>query len=109
MEEVFRGQERRRHRVFFTLNSEYHVRDGRVVAVRGRASGRWVEGHAAIGMEVRGHVEPDGLVPKLGDPRPGQRLYLARAGLSHDIVTSAVVSIGRPAQEIVATYPPIAA
>lgn len=108
MDDAFRGEDRRRHRVFVTRNTEYHVRDGYIVAARDRKDGRWLE-HAALGMQVRGHVERDGLIPKRGDPEAGQRLYLARPEGSHDIVTSVVVAIERPAKEIVATYPRVAA
>jgi hypothetical protein len=99
--------ERRRHQVFITRNTEYHVRSGRVVAVRERHSGEWLQDHAALDMEVRGHIDREGVVPLPGAPACGQRLYLARG--DRDVVTSTVAAIERPPKELVAEYPPEAA
>jgi hypothetical protein len=99
--------ERRRHQVYVTRNTEYHVRNGRVIAVRPRGTDDWLEHHSAIDMEVRGHIEGDGVLPLPGPPAPGQRLYLARN--ERDVVTSTVSSIERPPKELLAHYPPEAA
>src|SRR5690349_19424965 len=50
----YRGPERRRHRVFVTLNTEYHCRDGICVAVRDRRTGEFKKTHAALGKHVSG-------------------------------------------------------
>lgn len=39
-------------RILVTLNSEYGVRDGRVVAVRHRGERAWQRNHKAVGMKV---------------------------------------------------------
>jgi hypothetical protein len=93
--------------VFITRNTEYHVRAGRVVAVRALRSGEWIHDHDALDMEVRGHIEPEASVPLPGPPSPGDRLYLARG--DRDVVTSTVSAIERPEKALVATYPPEAA
>jgi hypothetical protein len=100
---TYAGPERRRHRLYITRFTEYHVRDGRVVAVRGRGETRWQTSHRAVGMKVEGHIEDGALAPRPGAPSPGERLYLATEDL--DVVTSTVVAIERPSREIVAQYP----
>lgn len=107
MSAAFAGPERRHHKLFVTRNTEYHVRDGRVVAVRKRGSGEWVRTHSSLGMEIKGKVEKDSLVPLPGEPQEGDRLYLASD--HKDMVTSTVVSVERPPKEIVAIYPSLAA
>lgn len=99
----FAGVERRQNAVFVTSNTEYHVRRGRVVAVRRRGDRDWSRGHMALRMKIDGHVDPAGLIPLPGPPCPGQRLYLAREG--KNVVTSRVVSIERAPKETVEEYP----
>ena len=89
-----------------TRNTEYHVRSGRVVAVRPRGSSTWLERHDALDLEIQGHVDPGGTIPLPGPPGPGQRLYLARSGKERDVVTSPVSSVERPTKDIVSEYPP---
>ena len=101
------GVERRRHLVYVTLNTEYHVRGGQVVAVRKRGERDFLPAHTALHTEVKGHVEGNALLPVPGPAQPGQRLYLARPG--KDVVTSKVLAVERPAKEIVVHYPPEAA
>jgi hypothetical protein len=93
--------------VFITRNTEYHVRAGRVIAVRSLDTGAWIENHDALHMEVRGHIQPDAAVPLPGPPSAGERFYLAGGG--RDVVTSTVSSIERPPKSLVAQFPPEAA
>jgi hypothetical protein len=100
-------RERRHYKLFITRNTEYHVHDGRVVAVRPRGSARFLEAHSALGMSIKGRIERGSLMPLPGEPTPGERLYLASG--KNDLVTSTIVSIERPARETVAEYPSRAA
>ena len=99
----YAGEERRRHKIFITRHTEYHVRSGIVVGVRPRGSRDWLRCHKALAMRVEGHVEPNALVPHEGVPKPGQRLFLATD--DNDVVTSPVVAIVRPPRTIVSEYP----
>ena len=99
--------ERRQHRVFVTRHTEYHLRAGHVVAVRTCGSRAWLSAHDALGMRLEGFVAPGTLVPRLGVPTLGQRLYLARG--EDDVVTSPLVAIDRPPKAVVGEYPTAAA
>jgi hypothetical protein len=107
----FSGPERRRHKLYVTRNSEYHVRDGRVIAVRERRRRVWVPDHRAIGMLVRGRIRPDSLVPHAEAPCPGDRMYLCETEEKgpRDLVTSMVLAVERPPREVVAEYAMLAA
>ena len=83
------GIERRRHRLFVTRHTEYHVRDDECVGVRDRESGAWFRHHAALRLHaIR-------LPPTGKDERwLGERLQFV--GRLTDVLTSPVVSVGRP-------------
>jgi hypothetical protein len=101
-----KGSERRRHRVYVTRNTEYHVRDGFCVAVRDRQSGHFMLGHLALSRRVQGGLkffESGGIAVNAGDPRPGESLYFASDG--RDLVTSALETVERPSKELVGAYP----
>ena len=89
--------ERRRHRVFFTKHTEYHLRDAECVGVRDRASGAWMIKHAALRLHALA-------IPESEDGRDwvGQRIQLW--GRSTDVVTSPVVAVGRPRVDEVIDY-----
>ena len=98
-------QERRRHRVFVTRNTEYHFRDKMCVAVRDRRSGDFLPAHLAMKRELGGGVHrlANGtLVPREAEPGPGEALYFMADGL--DLVTSPLIKVERPAREVVKTY-----
>ena len=102
----YRGADRRRHRVYVTRNTEYHVRDGFCVAVRDRQSGNFMHGHLALSRRIHGGLrffESGGIAANPGDPRPGESLYFASDG--RDLVTSALESVERPSRELVSAYP----
>jgi len=100
---AFSGPERRHHKLFITRNTEYHVRDGLVIAVRKRGASDWVSTHSALGMSVRGKIGPSSVVPLPGEPQAGDRLYLASD--HKDMITSTIDAVERPKKEIVAAYP----
>jgi len=111
MATAFTGTDRRQNKVYVTRNTEYHVRDGRVVAVRERRRRCWLADHKGIGLHIQGLIHGDTMVPRPGEPGVGDRMYLADGLLKGptDLVTSMVLAIERPAREDVAQYASIAA
>ena len=103
----FTGAERRHRKVFITKHTEYHVAHGEVVAIRTRGTKEWMKTHSAFGMKVVGSIPEGTYLPQLGQPKPGQRLYLART--ENDVITSPLVAILRPNKTTVADYPAAAA
>ncbi len=100
------GPERRRRVMYVTANTEYHFRDGTCVAVRDRGTGRFVQAHLALGRRFAGAVRfsRDGsVVPSTQEPAPGAALYFGPEG--RELVTSRLVSVGRPSKQLVQTYP----
>ncbi len=101
-----RPNERRRHRVYITRNTEYHFRDGLCVAVRDRRSGDFLPGHLALQHRLGGGLKfftNGAIVPNAGDPRLGEALFFAADG--RDLVTSPLERIDRPAKSLVDAYP----
>lgn len=104
---AYQGHERRRHKVFITRNTEYHVRDDVCVAVRDVRSKRWQVGHVAVQRKVEGAVRlfaNGAVIPNLDEPKLGDAIYFSD-GEDRQIVTSRVVSIGRPQKAVVLSYP----
>jgi hypothetical protein len=89
--------ERRRHRVFFTKHTEYHLRDAECVGVRDRGTGAWIVDHAALRLHALA-------VPEVEDSSAwiGQRIQFW--GRATDVLTSPVVAVGRPRIEQVIDY-----
>jgi hypothetical protein len=103
---AYKGPDRRRHRVYVTRNTEYHVRDGFCVAVRDRQSGNFMYGHLALARRIHGGLrffESGGIAANPGDPRPGESLYFSSDG--RDLVTSALETVERPSKELAGAYP----
>lgn len=106
----FKGTERRRHRLVLTRNTEYHLKDDVVVAVRDRQSKRWCEGHMAVSLKLQGGVrffDNGAVVPSLSEPAPGDAMfftYKTEAGDERQLVTSRIEAIDRPAKKDVLTY-----
>ena len=104
--EAYQGNERRRHRVFVTRNTEYHFRDGRCVAVRDRRTGEWLPGHLALRREVFGSIRfftNGAMLPSPGEPRIGEAIFFAAGG--RDLITSPLQAVERPGRETVADDP----
>ncbi|MDP3275108.1 MAG: hypothetical protein Q8Q09_07915 [Deltaproteobacteria bacterium] len=100
------GVERRIHRVYVTRNTEYHVRRGVCVAVKERASGRWLIGHGAVKKKLEGSIRfygHGGYAPHFGDPGLGDAIYFNDG--ERDLITSKLEQIDRPEKHIVASYP----
>lgn len=101
----YRGQERRRHTLYVTKNTEYHVRDGVCIAVKSRVKGTWTLNHSTLNRAVTSAVRFSA-----GDPCPslepaaiGDALFFGDGG--SDIVTSRLLEITRPAKQVVEAYP----
>jgi len=89
--------ERRRHRVFSTRFTEYHLRDDECVGVRDIQSGDWSRDHAALRLRA---VQ----IPPMGQDRlwVGRRLQFW--GRYADVLTSPVQATGRPQRSFVEGY-----
>jgi hypothetical protein len=106
MQPDYLGPERRRHSLYVTRNTEYHLRDGVCVAVRDRDSGSWLPGHLALSRRLSGAVRATASgtwLPTLEAPAPGEALYFGEGG--RELITSALASVGRPPLEAVRCYP----
>lgn len=97
------GQERRRHRLFVTQNTEYHLRDRKCVGVRDLWSGQWHQEHPAVGRQLFGAVMPGpgGLEP-ISDPQPNCLLWFENG--ENDILTSRLSVVTRPPKQVVQKY-----
>ena len=95
----YAGPERRRHRIIVTKNTEYHLREGRVVAVRQAQSGEWVQNHSAIGAKVVGSFASTGVNAGDADIEIGARVFL-----EGDILTSPIERIRRPSIDTMMVY-----
>ncbi len=89
--------ERRRHRVFLTKHTEYHLRDAECVGVRDRASGAWVLKHAALRLHALAVPEAED-----GHDWVGQRIHFW--GHDTDVLTSPILSVDRPCVDAVIDY-----
>lgn len=92
------SQERRRHRVFYTQNTEYHLRDAECVGVRDRTTGEWLADHAALRLYALAIMES----PGDDEIWIGQRIQFW--GRAIDVQTSPVVDVGRPRIDEVIGY-----
>lgn len=97
------GQDRRKHMLFVTQNTEYHLRSDTCVGVRDLWSGRWREDHPAVGRTLFGAVlpGPNGLEP-LDNPELNCLLWFENG--DNDILTSRLTAITRPPREAVSRY-----
>jgi hypothetical protein len=99
--------EKRRHRMYVTRNTEYHLKDDICVAVRKTTTGDWLMQGKALGARLVGTVTnipckcnrfTTTLFPEIGD----NLLLLSAAG--QDIVTTRVRSIERPPKKALKYY-----
>lgn len=107
----YEGRDRRRHKVYRTRNTEYHLRDGVCVAVRDRASQTWRTAHIALSLKMEGGVKiytNGAVIPNVADPQPGDAIYFTdktATGEERQIVTSRVEAVDRPPKRDVMSYP----
>jgi hypothetical protein len=91
------AEDRRRHRVFFTRHTEYHLRDDECVGVRDRESGEWRIDHAALRLRALA-------LPELPSTTEWVGLRIQFWGRQTDVLTSPVVAVGRPRLDEVPAY-----
>jgi hypothetical protein len=107
---AYEGNDRRRHRLVVTRNTEYHLRDEVCVAVRDRSTKRWAEGHQAVSLRCEGGVKfhsNGAMIPSLTDPTPGDAIffsYKTSTGEDRQLVTSKIESVGRTPKRDVLAY-----
>lgn len=107
----YKGNERRIHKVYFTRNTEYHIKDGVCVAVRDRLSNKFRPAHIALNLRLEGGVKiyPNGaVVPNIEQPGVGDAIFfnqLCVDGEYRQIVTSRLEKIDRPPKRDVLSYP----
>jgi hypothetical protein len=107
----YQGNDRRRHKVYVTRNTEYHVRDGICVAVRDRRSRSFRGAHLALNLKLEGGVRiyPNGaMIPNIENPDVGDAIFFTMMGAdgeSRQIVTSRLEKVDRPLKTTVALYP----
>ncbi len=99
----YSGPNRRRHRLFVTQNTEYHVRDRICVGVRDLWSGRWRTEHPAVGRKLFGAVKPSefGLEPQ-SEPSVDAMLWFENG--ENDILTSRLTVVTRPQKRCLRHY-----
>lgn len=97
--------ERRRHKVFVTQNTEYHLRDDICVAVRDTRVGAWSRGSKLLSARLMGAVESYRELSSnsCSPPEPGKYL-LFMTGEGELLVTTRLENIERPAKEAVQHY-----
>lgn len=102
---IYSGPERRRHTMYVTRNTEYHLRDGICVAVRDRKTGQWLGGHSALRRQLSGAVRffSNGYaLPAATEPEVGDALYFGAGG--RELVTSMLSAIERPGRSAWVRY-----
>lgn len=110
------GPERRRHHVYVTRNTEYHVRDGVCVAVRDRGTQCFRDAHIALRLKLEGGIKflsNGAVLPHDRAPEIGDSLYFVQPGIverdfeedQRQIITSRIEQVARPPRAVVATYP----
>ena len=99
----YAGPNRRRHRLYVTQNTEYHVRDKVCVGVRDLWSGRWRKDHPAVGRTLFGAVKPSefGLEPQAA-PSVDSMLWFENG--ENDILTSRLTVVTRPQKRCLRHY-----
>lgn len=81
--------DRRRHRLFVTRHTEYHLRLDECVGVRDRQSGTWIRDHAALRLRaIR--------IPPRGHDHAWVGRRLQFLGYDTDVLTTPVVEVARP-------------
>jgi hypothetical protein len=105
----FQGIERRRHRVYVTRNTEYHLRDGVCVAVRDRRTSSFRDAHIVLRLKLEGTIRlgPSGADPIITEPEIGDALLFLQPlsdGRPRQITTSRIERIVRPEKQDVLGY-----
>lgn len=95
--------ERRKHVLYVTQNTEYHLRDDRCVGVRDLWTGRWKQEHPAVGKRLFGAVSAQaGSLEPVNAPEVNSMLWFDNG--DSDIFTSRLTSITRPPKNAIDRY-----
>ena len=100
---AYQGLERRRHKVFVTQNTEYHLRDGVCIAVRDRRTNTWKLNHRALGSALMGGIAVTAAGAwkvNFGVANVGEKLCFA-----NDLLTTPVLDVTRPSRNTFDSYP----
>lgn len=91
------SKDRRRHRMFATKHTEYHLRGDECVGVRDRSSGLWLVDHAALRLRAL-------RLPPMGQDGEwvGRRIQFWSSKM--DVLTSPVVDTARPERKLIPAY-----
>jgi hypothetical protein len=81
------------YRVYFTRNSEYHLRNHVCVAVRDRRTGQWFEEHPALSRPLAAALRFADQFATLHTPNLGESLDFAQDHDGEPLRTSPVLSI----------------
>jgi len=99
--------EKRRHKLYVTKNTEYHVKDNVCVGIRNRATGDWIMVSRAIGAVLIGGLHQAGEHEVNFSSYPwlekGDCLLFITDG-GHDIVTTRVEQVDRPSRQSIRYY-----
>jgi len=104
---TYPGNERRRHRMYVTRNTEYHFRDDVCIAVRDLRTRAWMLSHLALRRKLTGgmRVLSNGTaIPVLSSPDVGEALYFSDCE-GRELITSRLQIVERPAKRVVDAYP----
>jgi hypothetical protein len=97
--------DRRRHKVFVTQNTEYHLRDDICVAVRDTREGMWSRKSKLLSARLMGAVDSCNSLSsnRCSPPEPGKHL-LFMTDEGELLVTTRLENIERPPKEAVQHY-----
>ncbi|MBL4689315.1 MAG: hypothetical protein JKY37_32280 [Nannocystaceae bacterium] len=90
-------ENRRRHRMFVTRNTEYHLRSDECVGVRDRQTGEWFRDHAALRLHA---VK----LPPVGKDAHWLGRRIQFWGSQTDVLTSEVLEVARPPRTSLESY-----
>lgn len=93
--------ERRRHVVYVTKNTEYHCRDEECVGVKNLTSGGWLRHHPALRGQLLGAINIKRGALQRKRPAVGLRLVFLK---DKSVLTTKVVYAGRPERESILSY-----
>ena len=88
---------RRRHRIFKTKHTEYHLREDECVGVRDRGSGLWSLDHAALRLRAL-------TLPTMGEGAKWLGRRIQFWGRRTDVLTSPVCEVDRPMRIDIGNY-----